>query len=512
MSQEPKKMDRRTFIYAGLGAAIIIVGGAAVYFATKPAETVTSISTSTVPTTTTATTTATSTTTATTTQTSATTTTATATTTTATTITTSPLSASLAYLCEAGPEPELAAETFKWFVQEHPETKITFKPDIAPRDIARMKMMSEMTQKSSIYQLFFVWLGDTSLWLDKDMLAAMNDLLPADLITKIEANLPSFLLQSVQKNGKTYNLPIYWNSLSLFYRKDLFDNSTEKANFKAKYGYDLRPPRTFKEWVDAAEFFTRPPDLYGYSINGQGWAFFWDEYMTTSLACAGLYPHFDIEKETTNINSPAGVKVMETLAKLAKSSPPGWEDAEWFGTGDPMFAEGKLAMWGNWYYPWPMFQNPEKSKVVGKVGVAPWPTLDETIKTNTWLSGGGVAVNKWATETEKRAATEYLKWMESDPVQKKMALTGELFLYSRLDILKDPEVQAKLQPDPFTQLPNVQAFFSYTPEENAISALWTNESAEAHHRVAHGEMSAQAACDWLAQHLIKVIKDSKAQT
>jgi ABC-type glycerol-3-phosphate transport system substrate-binding protein len=38
MSQEPKRMDRRKFMYAGLGALVVIFGGLAAYFATKPPE------------------------------------------------------------------------------------------------------------------------------------------------------------------------------------------------------------------------------------------------------------------------------------------------------------------------------------------------------------------------------------------------------------------------------------------------------------------------------------------
>ncbi|MGD0329702.1 MAG: hypothetical protein ABSB40_04545 [Nitrososphaeria archaeon] len=43
MSQEPKKMDRRKFIYAALGAAVIIVSGSAIYFVTKPPEMTTAL-------------------------------------------------------------------------------------------------------------------------------------------------------------------------------------------------------------------------------------------------------------------------------------------------------------------------------------------------------------------------------------------------------------------------------------------------------------------------------------
>jgi multiple sugar transport system substrate-binding protein len=51
MTSEPKKVDRRKFLYAGVGAAIVVLGGATLYLATKPAETITSVSTSTATTT-----------------------------------------------------------------------------------------------------------------------------------------------------------------------------------------------------------------------------------------------------------------------------------------------------------------------------------------------------------------------------------------------------------------------------------------------------------------------------
>ena len=47
--------------------------------------------------------------------------------------------------------------------------------------------------------------------------------------------------------------PIGWS-----YRKDWFEDPKEKEAFKAKYGYDLDVPKTYKELRDIAEFFYRP--------------------------------------------------------------------------------------------------------------------------------------------------------------------------------------------------------------------------------------------------------------
>ncbi|MBI1928916.1 extracellular solute-binding protein, partial [Candidatus Poribacteria bacterium] len=66
------------------------------------------------------------------------------------------------------------------------------------------------------------------------------------------------------KESKRYwALPAEVDANGYVYRKDLFDNPKEKQAFKAKYGYELAPPKTYKELRDIAEFFTRPPGLYG---------------------------------------------------------------------------------------------------------------------------------------------------------------------------------------------------------------------------------------------------------
>src|SRR3546814_11823494 len=48
------------------------------------------------------------------------------------------------------------------------------------------------------------------------------------------------------------------------YRIDLFEDPKEQEAFKAKYGYDLAVPKTWKEYLDIAEFFQRPDqNLWG---------------------------------------------------------------------------------------------------------------------------------------------------------------------------------------------------------------------------------------------------------
>ena len=69
------------------------------------------------------------------------------------------------------------------------------------------------------------------------------------------------------KPGNLYIVPFVTDIIGLYYRKDLFEEYADE--FKSKYGYDLKPPEYWDEFLDIAKFFTRDTnsdgeiDLYG---------------------------------------------------------------------------------------------------------------------------------------------------------------------------------------------------------------------------------------------------------
>ncbi|MDK2896046.1 MAG: multiple sugar transport system substrate-binding protein [Candidatus Atribacteria bacterium] len=68
-------------------------------------------------------------------------------------------------------------------------------------------------------------------------------------------------------SGKYYGVPALGDFCGMAYRTDLFDDPTEQAAFKEKYGYNLKPPETWSQLRDIAEFFTRPEqNLYGVGL------------------------------------------------------------------------------------------------------------------------------------------------------------------------------------------------------------------------------------------------------
>ena len=59
----------------------------------------------------------------------------------------------------------------------------------------------------------------------------------------------------LRHNGKLVSMPYDGDVHMMFWNKVAFERPDNKKKFKAKYGYDLIPPKTWKQWDDQSEFF-----------------------------------------------------------------------------------------------------------------------------------------------------------------------------------------------------------------------------------------------------------------
>jgi multiple sugar transport system substrate-binding protein len=146
-----------------------------------------------------------------------------------------------------------------------------------------------------------------------------------------------------QYRGSTYGVSLDGDFQSWVYRSDLFGDAGEQAAFKEKYGYDLAPPRTFKELDEIAAFFTRPDqNLIGCTdLRNQGWGYtnWYQRYV--SLASPNQFLFGDDGMPL--INGEMGVAATnEYVASLAHHSPDAisWGWPEQYGN----FASGGAAM------------------------------------------------------------------------------------------------------------------------------------------------------------------------
>lgn len=273
------------------------------------------------------------------------------------------------------------------------------------------KLKTEFVAQTAAYDLVIfypAYLGE---------FAGLGYLTPLDdFAKKYDPKLDDVLLGvrelNIKYGGKLYALPYDGDVLNLYYRKDLFNDSTEKANFKKKYGYDLKAPETWEEFRDMGEFFCRKKgeklagetlkeDFYGTAeLAARGFSYAW--WLCRFGSLGGVY--FD-ENMKPMINTPAGVKALELFKESLKYSPPdvlayGYEELK------NAYLEGKVAMVIQWSDVQKKAQEKGISKIVNKSGIAPLPGVkvgDEIVRSAPMPVGRVLAVPK----TSKNAEAAY---------------------------------------------------------------------------------------------------------
>jgi multiple sugar transport system substrate-binding protein len=186
---------------------------------------------------------------------------------------------------------------------------------------------------------------------------------------------------------KPVGIPMEAFLKTYFYRRDLFSDPKERKDFKDKYGWDLRPPKTWDEYEQIAEFFTRPDkELYGHIAQAKshpcvGYEIFETVFPTFGVETPGVVPpepicNWGINLETGGASvekgglwgSPESIEALAYYVHLLKYAPPGVKTFTWYEVPTEV-AAGRIAQglaymefMGGWL-------DPEKSKVVGKIGV-----------------------------------------------------------------------------------------------------------------------------------------------
>src|SRR5580658_5089151 len=130
----------------------------------------------------------------------------------------------------------------------------------------------------------------------------------------------------------------------------------------------IAPPKTWDQFMQIAEFFTRPPNLYGTAFYAQrGFCYAW--FINIFAGMGGRWFTDDMKP---GINSEAGVKALGMLVKQKQYSPPNILQIGYPELNDA-FLNGSTAMVVQWNDLPLKVGDPKMSKVVGKGGVAPIP-------------------------------------------------------------------------------------------------------------------------------------------
>jgi multiple sugar transport system substrate-binding protein len=266
--------------------------------------------------------------------------------------------------CDAG-QNELP---FQWQASAL-EAKYGLTPDMVSLPFVGQyeKLVTDLTSRSDAYDVLVFppyFLGDFQA------LGFLRELDPyfSVLDPQLADYLPVYRDPVIKRGGKTYALMFDGDLLQVCYRTDLFGDPKEQAAFKQKYGQDLAVPTTWADFMKVAEFFNRPPDLYGTAFYAQrGFCYAW--FVNIFAGLGGRW--FD-EKMNPGIKSDIGYQALSLLVEMKKYAPPNILQID-YPTLNQVFLDGSTALVVQWDDLPLKCENPAMSKVVGKSGFAPCP-------------------------------------------------------------------------------------------------------------------------------------------
>ena len=232
---------------------------------------------------------------------------------------------------------------------------------------------------------------------------------------ELENIAPTYRDNQMKVDGKIYGFPDDGDLFVLYYRKDLFEDPENRAEFKARYGYDLGPPQTWEQYADAGRFITDKyaPKIYGagqFRQPAYGIWMFEERYRVEG----GRF--FDPETMRAQINNEIGVKAFEGMRSDNAFMPPGVET--WgFVEALSSFLAGDIAMTISWppFGRWAAGYGTEeealswvpKSTIADKVGYALPPG-------GTPQLAAGFSLSVSSSSKNKEAAYLFIQWLNSE--------------------------------------------------------------------------------------------------
>ena len=217
------------------------------------------------------------------------------------------------------------------------------------------------------------------------------------------------------QEDKIYLLPDDGDVHILYYRRDLFDEPDNQAEFEAQYKYALQAPETWPQWNDICAFFTEKyaPEIYGCSLQHTTQSYPWFESIFRSQG--GEF--FDPETMKAQVNNQIGVEAMNIWLASLDHQPPGAKDWN-FLDNFSAWMDGRVAMTISWppIGRWSEGYGSEveqlnwlpETQIAGKVGYAIQPEGGEL------AVGFGLAVS--AKSSNKEAAYLFMQWMNSKEI------------------------------------------------------------------------------------------------
>lgn len=238
-------------------------------------------------------------------------------------------------------------------------------------------------------------------------------------------------VRSSQYKKQHYGIPINANVYLYVYRSDLFHDVNERITFKKRYKYPLAPALSPQHIRDIAEFFYRPPHLYGFAPFTRH-----SEGATVEATWAWALHGTQVIDEHNQLvldreRAIAGLQFYKDLLQFAPPNTDDWIDEDKVAA----YNRGSVAQ----MMEWPSFLNEVEASAFSRVAgingyqLSPRSNIGKhTGVTSTWTLGLA------KDSTEKELAAEFASWWSSLNFGRTMIQHG--MNPARQDLLSDVDL------------------------------------------------------------------------
>ncbi len=285
-------------------------------------------------------------------------------------------------------------------------------------DLLTQKLKNRDTQLD-VFFMDVIWPGE---------FASAGWALPLDRFFSA-AEQEQFLNAPISANryrGQIFGVPLFVDAGLLYYRKDLL----------AKYG--VAPPRTWPGLVEQAKMILareQDPHLVGFSGQFKQYEGLICNMMEYILGNDGAL--WNEKQLTSAIHQPRAMEAVRfvrdrIIRGIAHRGVLAYEEPESLA----LFTQGRAIFHRNWPYAWKIANDPEHSKIAGKIAMLPLPSFSKGSGVAT-LGGWQLGISRFSTKPE--LAWRFVSYMTSKEMQKRIALaTGRA--PTRLALYDDPEI------------------------------------------------------------------------
>lgn len=234
--------------------------------------------------------------------------------------------------------------------------------------------------------------------------------------------------------GKPYMLPFYNYAGGFLYRSDLLATPKYRQAYEQQTGKALDVPKTLDEFAEWAKFWTSltrtsgtKAEIYGTVMTGRKGdnAFDWINYLY--MAGGDFF-----RDGRSALTEDRAVHALEVYADLARTAAAPGTNATAFDEAFQIMSQGGAASFLTFLWMDVQLNDPEASKVAGKVKLSPVPG-----------EGGSLGSWGWGIPTSASnadAAWKFIEYQSSFVVAKRRAIMGSE--PARIDVYTDPEVLA----------------------------------------------------------------------